>query len=107
MGRWRRWWHWTTLYSYRVVLHDAELKTWLCPRIKGQDWTVVSNNGVDLQKWFKAHGKGLMRYTAHGKEYPGGVGGYRSLLNYQAPLVEIGFTDLNTALMCKLTLGGR
>lgn len=104
LGRWRRWWHWTTKYSYRVVLYNAEIKTWLCPRLRAQDWKVISQNGDDLERWFKASGKGLMRYTVHEDK---SNNQYRHSMNRTVSYVEIGFTNRDTALLCKLTLGGK
>lgn len=104
LGHWRRWWHWTTKYSYRVVLYEAEIKTWICPRLRAQDWKVLSKNGDDLERWFKASGKGLMRYTVHEDK---SSNQYRHSMNHTVSYVEIGFTNRDTALLCKLIMGGK
>lgn len=95
MGRWRRW-KWRPLYTYRVLLPEAEIHILLSYANRGPDWSVTAND-YDLEKWFKDNGKGLMRFTF----YP------KSNKMRMIRQVEIGFTDKNTATMCKLAMGGR
>jgi hypothetical protein len=94
MGRWRRW-QWRPSYYYRVVLHEADVRLFL--KYRGMDWKVEAG-GINLETWFKQHGKGLMRFTCHPTR--------DNLIGAKIP-VEIGFTDSKVAVLCKLQMGGR
>jgi hypothetical protein len=65
-------------------------------KYRGSGWE-TSAKGHDLEQWFKDHGKGLMRFTI----FP-----TRAHYFGAKTKVEIGFTDRDTAIMCKLQLGG-
>ena len=97
MVKWRDILHWFKLPVASFTI-EADTHFFLNPTIRNQDFSVESQNGFDLQKWFYAHGRGklYMSYTPSVTW----VDPYRTF-------VTIWFTDKDTAMRAKLTWGGR
>jgi hypothetical protein len=84
---------WTT-----VTIHRCSVREWLCPRIRDLDWIVATEQGDNLERWFRENGKGSYSYSIENSW----VGG--TLVDKSA---TFSFTDRSTALMFKLVFGGR
>lgn len=75
---------------------NCKVEEFLCPRIRDFDWHVFTKQGVNIERWFKKHGKGAMLISA--------IESDDILPTYHR--VKLSFTDPNTAIFCKLQLGG-
>lgn len=97
MMKWRDLNHVMKLPAASFTIH-ADAFYFLNPTIRDQDFSVTTQNGFDIQKWFYEHGRGklYMSYTPP----------VTWVQPYRTDII-IWFTDKDTAMRAKLTWGGR
>lgn len=83
-----------------AVIRKGRIKWFLCPRIRGNEYSFYNANGEDLEKWLKANAKGCYALDV----YPDPD---HNFIEVQECSIRVRFTDPNTALMFKLQMGGR
>lgn len=86
---------WTT-----ATFYDCNIEKFLCPRLRNWNWNILTCNGDDFEQWLEEHGRGSYLISVYRTRK---TGSHLFLKDH----VKIAFTDKNTALMCKLQLGGK